>query len=103
MTMPKTLALSLFAGLALISLSACDRVEQAATEAIDQAKQSAIQAIDEARETGSIEQLQQSANEAVDQARQKAAGLLGEASELLGQDLAPETAAPGEQPTTTEL
>ena len=73
----------LFGTVAIVSLSGCQQIEQAATEAVDKAKQTAIQTLDEARQAGSIEGAKQSAGNAVQEVKQQAAGLLQQASDYL--------------------
>jgi len=79
-------ALMLFGGIALIGLTGCEKLEQAANQAVEKAQQSAVKAIDEVRQAGSIEEARQSAVNALNAAKQDAAGLLGQASQLLAED-----------------
>ena len=71
---------------ALVGLSGCDKLEQAANEAVENAKQSAVQALDEARQAGSIEEAKQSADRLLLDAKQQAAGLLEQASRYLAEE-----------------
>ena len=95
--MSKTKLTSLIVGaVAIIGLSGCDQLEQAATEAVDKAKQTAVNTLDEARQAGSIEEAKQSADNALQDVRQQAAGLLQQASEILsGTQPAPDEMPPG--------
>ena len=82
--MSKTKLTSLIIGaVAIVGLSGCDQLEQAATEAVDKARQTAVNTLDEARQAGSIEEAKQSADNALQDVRQQAAGLLQQASDLL--------------------
>ena len=98
-----TIAL-LFAGLTLVTLAGCERIEQAATEAAEHARQSTAEALDEAVRSGSLEQARQKADAALLEARQKAAGILGEVSDYLGgQPPASDAGAPDEDPSASAL
>ena len=94
-------ALLLVGGIAVIGLTGCEQIEQAANDAVEQARQSAVEAIDQVRQAGSIEEAKQSASKALDEARQGAAGLLDQASQYLaeeGRATAGEDAPAGETP-----
>ena len=94
----------LFGSLALVTLSGCERLEQAAAEAVEQARQSTAEVLQEAARTGSLESARQQADEALQEARQKAAGMLGAASQYLGgQPPAGEAGAPTDDPATSAL
>ena len=82
----RTITFLLIGGIALIGLSGCEQVEQAANDAVEKAKQSAVQALDEAKQTGSIDEARQSATQALQEAKQAAAGILGQASDYLAND-----------------
>ena len=89
------LASLLIGGIAIVGLSGCEQLEQAATEAVDKAKQTAIETLDEARQAGSIEEAKQSADNALQDVRQQAAGLLQQASDYLaGNQPQPDEAQP---------
>lgn len=82
--MSKTRLTSLLVGgIAIIGLSGCEQLEQAATEAVDKARQTAIQTIDEARQAGSLEEAKQSAGNALQDVKQQASGLLQQAGDYL--------------------
>ena len=101
----KAVVLLLAGGFALLGLSGCDRLEQAANEAVEQAKQSAVQAIDEARQAGSLEEARQSADRLLLDAKQQAGGLLDQASRYLTESEpgpAEETVAPVEPRAPTD-
>lgn len=83
MKQPKSIYMLLFGAVAVLGLSGCEQVEQAASQALQDARQSATQVLEDASQSGSLEQARQSASEALNEARQAAAGLLGEASEYL--------------------
>lgn len=83
----------LIGGIAIVALSGCEQLEQAATSAVDEARQTAVEAIDEARQAGSVEEAKQSADNALDEVRQQAAGLLQQASDFLA----------GEKPAQDEV
>ena len=86
----------LVGGIAIVGLSGCEQLEQAATEAVDKARQTAVKTLDEARQAGSIEEAKRSADNALQDVRQQAAGLLQQASELLsGNQPAQDEAQPG--------
>ena len=104
MTRPiPTLAL-LLGSLSLLTLSGCERLEQAAAEAVEHARQSTAEVLDEAARTGSLESAKQKAGEALQEAKQKAAGLLGEASEYLATEPPAENSeTPMDDPGTTAL
>ena len=82
----------LVGSVAIIGLSGCEQLEQAATEAADKARQTAIQTLDEARQAGSLEEAKQSAGDALQDVKQQASGLLQQASDYLS----------GEQPAQDE-
>ena len=97
------LMLALAASLALVTLSGCERMEQAANEVIEQATQSAVQAIDEATGAATIDEARQSAEHMLNDARNTAAGLLGEASEYLAPGAPMDEELPAAEVPTTEL
>lgn len=99
----KPLAASLFAGLVLLGLTGCDRINQAATEAVEQARKSVIQVLDEAQQSGSLEHARQAVSETLIEARQQAAGHLDEAIEYLLQEQQQDTPAATDSNTITEL
>jgi thioredoxin-like negative regulator of GroEL len=78
--------LLLVASVALVGLSGCEQVEQAANDVVEKAKQATVLALDEAHQSGSIGQAKETANQVLQEARQQAAGLLGQASEYLSRD-----------------
>ena len=91
----------LLGGIAIIGLTGCEKLEQAAAEAVEQARQSATQAIDEVRQAGSLEEATQAATRALEAARQNAAGLLDQTRQQLsedGQAPADEIPASGDSP-----
>ena len=73
-------------GGALLALTGCERIEQAATDAVEQAKQSATQVLEEATQTGSIEDAAQAADQVLLETRQQAAELLEQMSNYLSVD-----------------
>ena len=79
-------SLLLVGSIALVGLSGCEQMEQAATEAVETAKQTAVQALQEASQTGSIDEARQTATQALRDAKQQAAGVLGQASEYLSSE-----------------
>ena len=78
--------LFLAGALALVGLTGCEKLEQAANDAVESAKQSAVQALDEARQAGSIEEAKQSADRLLLDAKQQAAGLLQQAGQYLAEE-----------------
>ena len=81
----------LFTGLlAIVALSGCERIQQAADSAVEQARQTTMQAIDEASQAGSIDEARQTAVDALQQFRQQASGLLDEASGYLQPETPPQ-------------
>lgn len=96
--------LLLVASVALVGLSGCEQVEQAANDVVEKAKQATVLALDEAHQSGSIDQAKETANQVLPEARQQAAGLLGQASEYLSRDQQGQDAErPAEQNSTTAL
>ena len=83
MKIRSSIPLLLIGGGALLALTGCEQIEQAATQAVDQAKQTAVQALDEAQQNGSLDQAREAVDRVLQDARQEAAGLLGEASQYL--------------------
>ncbi len=82
---------------AVLSLSGCEQIDQAAADAVDQARTSAGQLLEDASQARSVEEARQVADDALVEARERAAGLLQQASDFLS--TAPEQAAdevPGE-------
>lgn len=73
----------LIGGIAIIGLSGCEQLEQAATEAVENARQTAVQTLDEASRAGSVEEAKQTAGNALQDIRQQASGLLRQASDYL--------------------
>ena len=94
--------LLLVASVALVGLTGCEQVEQAANDVVEEAKQAAVQALDEAQQAGSIDQAKETANQVLQEAWQQAAGLLGQASEYLSRDQqGHDVEHPAEQSSTT--
>ena len=92
--------LFLVGALALVGLTGCDKLEQAANDAVETAKQSAVQALDEARQAGSIEEAKQSADRLLLDAKQQAAGLLQQASQYLAEENPTPESVPASQDET---
>ncbi len=76
----------LFGSIAMIGLTGCEQLEQAANDAVEKAKQSAVQGLEEVMQSGSVDEAKQSASEALKEAKQGAAGLLEQASRYLSDD-----------------
>lgn len=92
--------LLLVASVALVGLTGCEQVEQAANDVVEKAKQAAVLALDEAQQSGSIDQAKETANQVL----QEAAGLLGQASEYLSRDQqGQDVERSAEQSSTTAL
>ena len=90
MAKSKSAGIFLVGGIALVSLTGCEKLEQAANGAVESAKQSAVKALDEARQAGSIEEARQSADRLLLDAKRQAAGLLEQASQYLSQEQSPQ-------------
>lgn len=96
--------LLLVASVALVGLSGCEQVEQAANDVVEKAKQATVLALDEAHQSGSIDQAKETVNQVLQEARQQAAGLLGQVSEYLNRDQQRyDVERPVEQNSTTAL
>ena len=98
MTKTKSTALALFGGLALVTLTGCEQLQQTATEAADKARQAAAETLDQVQQAGSIDEALQAATQGLEDARGQASEMLGNISE----SLAPESpkVPEGEDATT---
>ena len=99
MTKMNRAGLALVAGVSVVTLTGCERLQETAIEAADKARQTAAQALDQVQQAGSIDEALQAATDGLEDARGQASELLGDLGESLAPEGAPEVPE-GEDATT---